>query len=154
MSDISVVGLGSMGASLTRTLLAAGHDVSVWNRSADKAEPLVAVGAAWCVTLADALEASPVVLVCVRDYATTRQIFEDSGAAAGLGGRMLVQLSTGTPAEVATDAAWATSHDAEYLDGAILAAPPDIGSEDCQILIAGEDSIWRRCQPLLQCPGA
>ena len=46
MSDISVIGLGAMGSALAHTLLQNGYSVTVWNRTAEKAEPLVSAGAA------------------------------------------------------------------------------------------------------------
>ena len=46
MTDISVIGLGDMGSALAQTLLKNGYSVTVWNRSADKADPLMAAGAA------------------------------------------------------------------------------------------------------------
>ncbi len=45
MSEISVLGLGNMGAALAKSLLASGRSVTVWNRSADKAKPLIDAGA-------------------------------------------------------------------------------------------------------------
>ena len=45
MSDISVIGLGAMGSALARALVKAGHGVTVWNRSRQKMEPLVGLGA-------------------------------------------------------------------------------------------------------------
>ena len=44
MSDISVIGLGAMGSALARTLLQNGYAVTVWNRTAEKAGPLVSAG--------------------------------------------------------------------------------------------------------------
>ena len=45
MSDITVVGLGAMGSALAHSLLKAGREITVWNRSPDKVQPLVALGA-------------------------------------------------------------------------------------------------------------
>jgi 3-hydroxyisobutyrate dehydrogenase-like beta-hydroxyacid dehydrogenase len=45
MSDMTVIGMGAMGAAFARTLLAAGRSVTVWNRTPEKMQPLVALGA-------------------------------------------------------------------------------------------------------------
>ena len=47
MAELGYVGLGVMGSSVTRRLLDAGHDVTVWNRTREKAEPLLQAGAQW-----------------------------------------------------------------------------------------------------------
>ena len=75
MDEISVIGLGSMGSALAKTLLSAGHGITVWNRSQEKAELFVADGAEIGATIADAVENSPVILVCIDNYTTTRKIF-------------------------------------------------------------------------------
>ena len=58
MSDVTVIGLGAMGSAIARTELQAGHTVTVWNRSPDKIDPLVDIGASGSATLLDAIQAS------------------------------------------------------------------------------------------------
>ena len=59
MSDVTVVGLGAMGFALARALVKDGHDVTVWNRTASRAEPLVKEGAALAPDLASAVPLAP-----------------------------------------------------------------------------------------------
>jgi len=153
MSDVSVVGLGVMGSALAKSLLRDGHRVIVWNRTAARAEPLRDAGAAVAPDLAAAVGASPVVLVCVDDYAVTRQLLAQSDVRPVLGGRVLVQLSTGRPQEVRELEEWMRASGAEYLDGAILAYPDQIGSAEAVILVAGPEATFRRCEPLLRSLG-
>jgi 3-hydroxyisobutyrate dehydrogenase-like beta-hydroxyacid dehydrogenase len=103
MSELSVIGLGSMGSTLAKTLLSAGHTVTVWNRSQEKSELLVADGVETGVTVADAVEASPVILVCIDNYTTTRKIFSSDEVFSALAGRIVVQMSSGTPLEAIAD---------------------------------------------------
>ena len=151
MSNVSVVGLGMMGAALAKTLIGDGREVTVWNRSRDKTKPLEAAGARVADSLAEAVSASPIVLVCVRDYAATRELFAADEVAAVIADRCIVQLSTGKPQEAIADQAWFQHLDARYLDGAILAPPVGIGTGEAQILIAGELPAWQVCQPVLSC---
>jgi len=111
-SDVSVLGLGAMGTALARTLVDAGRNVTVWNRSPDKMEPLVALGAQGPSDFAEALAASPRVIVCIPDYQTTTEIFERSDARPLLHGRTVVQLSTGTPKEATESEEWFHGHGA------------------------------------------
>ena len=76
MSDITVIGMGAMGSALARTLLDAGRNVTVWNRSPEKIQPLVALGAHGSSNFGEALAASPRVIVCLPDYDTTTELFE------------------------------------------------------------------------------
>ena len=79
MSNVSVIGLGPMGIALAQALISAGHNVTVWNRTASKAEPLIKDGAALAPSVASAVGASPVVIVCVADYAASHSLLSAEG---------------------------------------------------------------------------
>jgi len=151
MSEISVIGLGSMGSTLAKTLLSAGHTVTVWNRSQEKAELLVGDGAEIGVTVAEAVEASPVTLVCIDNYTTTRKIFASDEVLSMLADRVIVQMSSGTPLEAVADEGWFLEKGAGYLDAAILGSPKVIGTKAGQILIAGNENLWKECNTVLEC---
>lgn len=149
MSDISTLGLGLMGSALARALVQGGHDVTVWNRSPAKMQPLVDVGAARAASVAAAVAASPVVLVNIDDYPSTRALFEGADVVEKLSGRVVVQLSTGTPQEARAFEAWFGSQGADYLDGALLCYPEDIGTPSATIMFSGRRSVFDRCEALL-----
>ena len=65
---VTVVGLGRMGLALAGAVARAGHTVTVWNRTASRAEPLREQGVAVADTVASACSASDVVIVCLADY--------------------------------------------------------------------------------------
>ncbi|MFI0410587.1 NAD(P)-binding domain-containing protein [Actinomadura sp. 3N508] len=67
-SPVTVIGLGPMGAAMAATFLGNGHPTTVWNRTAAKAEPLVAKGATLAATSADALAASELIVISQTDY--------------------------------------------------------------------------------------
>lgn len=140
-----MIGLGAMGTALARALLAAGRRVVVWNRSAAKAAPVVQHGARLAPDAPAAVRASPVVIVCVTDYAATRALL----AGVDLAGRTLIQLSTGTPHDARDAAAWATARGATYLDGAILNTPSQVGRPESAILVSGPQAAFAAHQPLL-----
>ncbi|MDF2709354.1 MAG: hypothetical protein K0R62_5006 [Nonomuraea muscovyensis] len=144
-TDISILGLGLMGSALAGTLLKAGHRVTVWNRSAAKAEPLAAQGAAVAATAAEAVLASPLVIVCVLDYAATRQLLDG----ADLAGRTVLNLTNGRPAEARETAAWVTGLGGDYLDGGIMAVPQMIGAPGALILYSGSPAAFDRHETAL-----
>ena len=96
MGDITVIGLGLMGAALARTIQRAGHDLVVWNRSPAKMQPFIEDGVAAAPDLVSAITASPVILICIDNYAATKAMLEPGQVASHLAGRTVVQLSTGT----------------------------------------------------------
>ena len=153
MSEISVIGLGLMGAALAKTLHGADHDLTVWNRSPERMKPFADLGVVTAKSAAEAIAASPVILICIDNYTVTEALLETDGIPVLLAGRTVVQLSTGTPKEARDAAQWMAARGVAYLDGAILAGPTDIGTEDGQILLAGEVVAHERVGPLLDCLG-
>src|SRR5512143_2889471 len=148
MSEVSVIGLGNMGSALARVLVENGRSVTVWNRSPEKAAPLVEKGAVLASDAAVAVAASPVILICVSNYAAAEQIL--SGSAANFSGKLLVQLSTGTPHEARAGEAWAQQHEVEYLEGKITGSPSSIGTPSAHILLSGAEVVFHKVEPLLR----
>jgi 3-hydroxyisobutyrate dehydrogenase-like beta-hydroxyacid dehydrogenase len=151
--EASVIGLGTMGATLARLLLQAGYRVTVWNRTPAKADALARQGALIAPSAAAALGASPVSVMCVYDYKAAHAIFNQKNLDDALLGRVLVHLSTGSPREARDMEAWARKHGAEYLDGAIQAAPAQMGKPDTPILLSGAESAFRKSESLLKVLG-
>lgn len=153
MSDISVIGLGLMGAALANTILSKGHDLVVWNRSPGKMRPFQERGVHCATDVPSAIEASPVMLVCIDNYASTRSLLDTPGMGPLLRGKVIVQVSSGTPKEADEAARWVHGHGAAYLDGVILARPSDIGTSAATILLSGDDDAHRLSIDLLECLG-
>jgi 3-hydroxyisobutyrate dehydrogenase-like beta-hydroxyacid dehydrogenase len=147
MTDVSLIGLGPMGMALARALRSK-YTLTVWNRTAERAEPLLNQGTVLAASALAAVQASPVVLVCVADYAASRAILAAPGVADALRGKVLVQLSTGTPQDARDD--WAALSGVAYLDGALLATPSQIGRPDTPLFISGEERALAACRPLLE----
>jgi len=148
MSEVSVLGLGNMGSALARVLLANGRAVTVWNRSPGKAAPLVDKGAVLAPNAAEAIKASPVILVCVTNYAAANQILGE--VATNLSGKLLVQFTTGTPQDARMYEAWAHEHRAEYLDCAVAGSPGSIGTPSAHILLSGREAVFQKAEPVLR----
>jgi 3-hydroxyisobutyrate dehydrogenase-like beta-hydroxyacid dehydrogenase len=153
MSDITVIGLGLMGAALARAMQRAGHDLTVWNRSPAKMQRFIDDGVAGAPDVVSAIRASPVILICIDNYAVTNTILQPDEIVPQLSGRTVVQLSTGTPKEARAASAWMIERDVAYLDGAILCSPESIGTDDAQILLSGDEAAYERAGNLLECLG-
>jgi 3-hydroxyisobutyrate dehydrogenase-like beta-hydroxyacid dehydrogenase len=137
-NSISILGLGLMGQALAGSLLDAGHRVTVWNRSAGKGDDLVARGATRAATVAEAVAASPLVIVCVLDYTAVHALLTD----VPLDGRVLVNLTNGRPSEARETARLVAGRGGDYLDGGIMAVPQMIGNPGALILYSGSQSAF------------
>lgn len=110
MSDITVIGLGLMGSVLARTILRAGHKLTVWNRSPEKMQPFIDEGIAAAADAVSAVRASPVILICIDNYDVTRTLLNNDEMTPLIAGRTVVQLSTGTPREAQDSGQWMEQH--------------------------------------------
>jgi 3-hydroxyisobutyrate dehydrogenase-like beta-hydroxyacid dehydrogenase len=149
MSEISSLGLGLMGSAVARSFLRAGHRLTVWNRTGAKALPLVQLGAMAAESVAAAVGASPVVLICIDGYPAAQAMFDAPEVLRQLPGRVIVQLSTGSPSEARLADAWFSARGARYLDGAILGGPATMGTPGSIVLCSGPREIFDRCAVLL-----
>lgn len=142
-THVSVLGLGAMGSALAKALVAAGHETTVWNRSAGKELP----GAHVTTTAGEAVRASPVVVACLLDHASVHDVLDP--LAGDLAGRILVNVTTTTPAQARELATWAEAAGITYLDGGIMAVPAMIGTPGSAILYSGSQAAFDECRPLL-----
>ncbi|SDD13194.1 NAD(P)-dependent oxidoreductase [Actinokineospora iranica] len=139
-SPVTVIGLGLMGQALAKAFLANGHPTTVWNRSAGKADELVGQGAVLAESVRAAVEAGPLVVVCVSDYDAVHGLLDPVGAS--LAGRTLVNLTTASSTQARETAQWAEKLGVAYLDGAILALPAAIGTSEATMLYAGSQAAF------------
>ncbi len=149
MSDVTVIGLGAMGSAIAKTELQAGHTVTVWNRSADKIDPLVDIGASGSATLLDAIQASSHIFICVDSYATSDNLLNDKNITGYLDGKTFVQIAQGTPTEARSSEAWLSNYGASYLDATIFCFPTMLGDPESIILVGGNQSSYEGVQKYL-----
>jgi 3-hydroxyisobutyrate dehydrogenase-like beta-hydroxyacid dehydrogenase len=144
----SVIGLGPMGRAMTRALLAAGHPVTVWNRTASRADQLVAEGATRATNPADAVAAADLVILSLTDYQAMYDILatwtaaDGRKAVDGLAGKVIVNLSSDTPARTREASAWATSHGARFLTGGIMVPAPQVGTDGAYVYYSGPRELF------------
>lgn len=148
-TPVTLLGLGDMGTALARAWLAAGHPLTVWNRTPGKADPLVRDGARAAASAAEAVAsaAGPVVL-CLLDDASVGETLDG----ADLTGKDVVNLTTGTPAQARRRAGWAAERGARFLDGGIMAVPPMIGQPESggYVFYSGDPDLLARHREVLE----
>ncbi|WP_419992459.1 NAD(P)-dependent oxidoreductase [Streptomyces boninensis] len=145
--SVSVLGLGEMGAALATALVKAGHPTTVWNRTPAKAQPLAELGATPAATPYDAVRAGEVIVACLLDHASVRDVL--APVADELAGRTLINVTTTQPEQSRELAEWAARAGVAYLDGGIMAVPEMIGQPGSSILYSGSADVFERTRPLL-----
>ncbi|MFD9794810.1 NAD(P)-dependent oxidoreductase [Streptomyces sp. NPDC059070] len=151
MSSVAVVGLGAMGGALARTLLAAGHPTTVWNRTPAKADPLVALGARRAATAEEAAGAAELVVFCLLGYADVHALLDTAGPA--LRGRVVVNLTNGSPQEARELGDRVRALGADYVDGGIMAVPAMIGGPHAFVLYSGATDAFEAHRTALEALG-
>ncbi|ODQ87060.1 6-phosphogluconate dehydrogenase [Mycolicibacterium flavescens] len=141
-----------MGSALARASLAAGHRVTVWNRSLAKTTALVDHGADLAASVADAAEASDVLIVCLFDHRSVHDVLDP--VVDRLAGREVINLTTTSPDGARELARWAADHDATYLDGGIMAIPEMVGTAQSKVLYSGSQRVFDQNRPLLETWGS
>ncbi|MER6946373.1 NAD(P)-binding domain-containing protein [Nonomuraea sp. NPDC000554] len=145
MTQVTVIGLGPMGTKMAETFLAAGHEVTVWNRTASKAEPLVAKGA----RLAGSPATGDLLVVSQISY----QAMYDSLGDARLDGKVLVNLSSDTPEELRAAARWVAERGGTLVTAGIMVPPPGIGLPGAYAFYSGPKDVLDRHADTLKALG-
>lgn len=148
-ATVSVIGLGRMGSALAQAFLKAGIPTHVWNRSPDKAAALAEQGAEIAPSVSAAAAAADIVVVCVSTYADADGLFRVPETATALRGKLIVQVSSGSPNQARAQAQWAADNGTSYLDGAIMATPNFIGEPGGTILYSGPRALFDANQAVL-----
>ncbi len=146
---VLMIGLGAMGSVLARLILEKDKTLTIWNRSEEKAQHLRAAGAGYTPDISEAVAANDIILICLQDYPTTKKVLQG----VSLVGKTVVQLTTGTPQDARLMAASFTARGAEYLDGAILATPSQMGTAHTPIFLSGNKAAWTTSEDTLRILG-
>lgn len=151
MAKVGFVGLGVMGGGVTRRLLQAGHEVSGYNRSRDKAAPLVELGLALKDTPREVAEASDVVFSMVTNVAALGAVTEGpDGILAGLGpGKVYVDMTTGTPEASRALAERVAELGAQMLDAPVSGSVSTLEEGRLSVMVGGEEDAFAVVEPIL-----
>lgn len=149
--NIGFVGLGAMGQLIVPRLMNAGHRVTGWNRSRDKAEPLIKAGMAWADTPREVAEQSELVFSIVTDAKAVKAVaLGPDGIIAGLRkGGIYIDMSTIEPDESRGVAAEFAKVGSVMLDGPLSGSPVTVVQGNASIMIGGDEVAYERIKPVL-----
>jgi len=148
---IGFLGLGDMGQAIVPRLIAAGHIVTGWNRTKEKAAPLLQLGMLWADTPCEAARQSEIVFSIVTDAAAVRALaLGENGIIAGLRrDAVYLDMSTIDPDASRTIAAEFAHAGLTMLDAPISGTTLTIGQGKASLMVAGDKTAFDRVQPML-----
>ena len=150
---ISVLGIGTMGAGMARSMLRAGLEVTVWNRTAGKAAPLADDGATVASSVRDAVTGADVVMTMLFDVDAVLDVAEDIAHAMGVGA-VWVQSSTIGLDGVRRAAAFAEEHGLAIVDAPVLGTKQPAEDGQLVVLASGDPGLRARVQPAFDAIGS
>ncbi|MFL5798873.1 MAG: NAD(P)-dependent oxidoreductase [Actinomycetota bacterium] len=154
MARIGFLGLGLMGTPMARRLLGAGHDLTVWNRTTEKAEALSADGAKVAATPAEAAAGNEIVITMLADRDVLEAVLFGPDGATGAfeTGMVYVDMST-----VGRDAVLAVARrlpeGVEFLDAPVTGSTPRAEAGGLTILVGGPEEAFERVRRVLEVLG-
>jgi len=150
---VALLGTGVMGVGMAQSLLRAGHQVTVWNRSREKAEPLAADGAAVADEAVDAVGGAEVVITMLYDTGSVMAVMANVLPALDPGS---VWMQTSTIGIEGTEqaATLAAEHGLAFLDAPVLGTKQPAADGKLVVLAAGDPSLRGQVKPVLDAIGA
>lgn len=152
---VGFVGLGIMGAPMAANLIDAGYKLTVWNRTASRAEPLVAKGATLAGSAAEVASASDVTISCVSDSPDVEAVALGAGGIAegARPGSIYVDCSTISPAVAREVAAAMHERKVAMLDAPISGGDVGAKAGTLAIMVGGDPEAFERCRPIFDVLG-
>ena len=149
---VGFVGTGLMGAPMAANLLKAGYPLRVWNRTADKAEPLMAAGATRAPVPSEAARGADFVVTMVADDAALDSVlFGDEGLSRGLKrGAVLINCSTTSPAMCYRAATALRSVSVRYLEAPVMRSVQAAREGKLQMFVGGSREDFTKAEPVLK----
>ncbi|MGQ9696246.1 MAG: NAD(P)-dependent oxidoreductase [Thermodesulfobacteriota bacterium] len=152
MLHVGFIGLGLMGREMSRRLLEGGYSLTVWNRTKEKANPLLAAGAKWAESPKDVAKASEAVITMVTDSAAVEEVVCGKngvleGAQPGL---ILIDMSSIAPEMSRLIAARAKEKEVIMLDAPVTGNPKVAAEGKLGIMVGGPKETFETCMPIFE----
>ena len=152
---VGFAGMGTMGASMALNIMKAGHDVTVWNRTRDREEPVAAQGAKRAATPQELAQGKDVIVVCVSDTPDVEAVvLGENGILQGASdGQVLVDCSTISPDGTRRMAAQLATKGVKWVDAPVSGGPEGAAKATLTIMVGGDADDVERVRPILEAMG-
>lgn len=141
---VAVLGLGLMGSAVAEGMINCGHEVIVYNRTASKAEPLVALGATVALTAAEAIRAADASILVLTDGKAVAKLLTEEVLEATRGKKVLNVSTTGID-EILAFAEQVSTHGGSLSEISIMVGPDQVRSQESFFLLGcpeDEENFW------------
>lgn len=151
---VGFIGLGNMGSGMAQNLLKAGHELTVYNRTPDKAKPLVEKGARLAGSVADACKGDVVITMLADDNAVEHVVFGDAGILASLR-KEAIHVSSSTISVALSERLTAehTKRGQRFVSAPVFGRPEAAAAAKLFIVLGGPPDAVDRCMPLFEAMG-
>ena len=151
MANIAFIGLGRMGHGMAGRYLDSGHTVAVWNRSQAKAGDLIARGARFARSPADAADGADAIVTMVADDEASRAVWlgKDGAASRAKAGALAIECSTVSYRHALELAGELRGRDLVYIDSPVTGLPDAAASGKLTLLVGAEPADLERARPYL-----
>lgn len=152
MTRVALIGLGTMGAGVAGNILAAGFPLTVWNRTRDKAEPLLARGARWADSPAAAAGDADLVISVVANEPASRAVWlgEAGALPAMTPGSLAIECSTLPVAWVQELHAHAQARRVDFMDAPLGGSKQPAQAGTLTLFVGANDAVLARARPVLE----
>ena len=152
MTKITFLGLGTMGLGMVRNLLAADHNVTVWNRSQPPLAEAVASGATPATSVAAAVKGADIVMYCLsNDVAVRAVVLEEGGLASVVdSSSIVIDLSTISPEASAAEREAYEANGVRFLDAPVFGSRGEANSGGLWIVVGGDADVFEETKGVLE----
>ncbi len=152
---VGFAGLGAMGAGIAQRLHAAGHDVVVWNRTREKAQPLLDAGMGWADTPRELAASVDVLFTMLTNTAAIEQTADGpDGVLAGLGdGKVWADVSTIAPDASVALGERVRATGASFLDCPVSGSPATLAAGEMSVMVGGDREAFDHIADVLHAIG-
>lgn len=152
MQKIAYLGMGIMGRGMAANLIKAGYPVTVWNRTAESAAPLVVQGARQAQTPAQAVADADLIMYCLSDDAAVEDLLFGAGdlLSAVRAGQVAVDMTTIHPDTTRKEAAAYAEKGVRFLDAPVFGSKNEAAQGGLWIVVGGDRALYDEIRPILE----
>lgn len=147
---VTLIGTGLMGSRMSVNLLKAGFDLTVWNRTVSKAEPLAEHGATVAVSAAEAVADADVIITMLSDGPTVSEVIAGTEPKSGA---LWIDMSSVKPGESRGHAGSLHARGVAHLDAPVSGGTKGAAAATLAIMVGGEEAAFERAKPVLKAMG-
>jgi len=151
--QISVVGTGLLGSAIVERFLDLAIEVTVYNRTKEKTDPLLRRGATIARSAAEAIQAAPCTILMLSDARAIQEVVFASGGRLNLQQKTIIQMGTIAPAESFRFGQEVQTRLGAYLEAPVLGSIAEARSGKLIVMVGGSEELFERWNPILQCLG-